>query len=531
MKFGFFDWLILGVYFLLLFMIGAYYSRKQKNTTQYFLAGRKSRWYAIGASIFAANISSEHLIGLAGSGAAAGLAVGAYEWMAVFCLFSLIWIFLPNYLKSKVFTMPEFLEKRYNPQSRWYLTSISILAYIFTKISVALFAGAILLKYLLGLDTLTSALILVTVTGIYTIAGGLAAVIFADVIQAIILISGSLILTLTGLSRVGGFAGLRESLPPGFFDMVHPASHPVYPWPGVFFGILILGIWYWSTDQYIVQKALSARNLDHARAGANLTALLKILPVFIFVLPGLIGRALWPDELANNPDMAYPIVISRLLPAGLSGLVVAALLAALVSSLSAVFNSCSSLFTMDIYRKINPGAGERQLVFTGRIFTGIIVMIGILWIPFIRHMSDQIYQYLQAVQSYIGPPITAVFLLGIFWKRATGKAAFITLITGGLIGAARFVLDILSKNHDLGFVTPAVTMSFLNFSIIIFLVCVLLMVVISTLTQLPDREKTEDIVIDFSRIRQTHYTRWTYINIAFSVLVGLIVVSLWSYFS
>ncbi|MFW6227797.1 MAG: sodium:solute symporter family transporter, partial [Bacteroidota bacterium] len=396
MVFNLLDWIVVFVYFGFLFSLAVYFSRKQKNTTDYFLAGRNSKWYAIGTSIFAANISSEHLIGLAGSGAAAGLAVGAYEWMAVFCLFGLIWIFLPGYLKSKIFTMPEFLEKRYNSQSRWYLSIISLLAYIFTKISVALFAGAIILKLVLGWDYMVSALILIVFTGLYTIAGGLSAVIFADIIQTVVLIIGSIVLTIIGLDRVGGFMELKNSLPPSFFDMFRSVNDPVYPWPGVIFGILILGIWYWATDQYIVQKALSAKHLDQARAVGNLTALLKILPVFIFVLPGLIARVLWPEQLAASPDSAYPLLLTRLLPPGFSGIILAALFAALISSLSAVFNSCASIFTMDIYRKIKPGANEKRLVLTGRIFTGIIVVIGLLWIPIIRHMSNQIYQYLQA---------------------------------------------------------------------------------------------------------------------------------------
>lgn len=223
---NFLDWSIILAYFVFMVGIGLYFSRRQKSATQYFLAGRNSKWYAIGASVFAANISSEHLIGLAGSGAAAGLAVGAYEWMAVFCLFGLIWIFLPNYLKSKVFTMPEFLERRYGPQCRWYLTSISILAYIFTKISVALFAGAIILKFVLGWDYMLSALVLVVFTGLFTIAGGLSAVIFGDMIQTALLIAGSVLLTVIGLNRVGGFEGLRASLPPDFFDMLRPVDIP-----------------------------------------------------------------------------------------------------------------------------------------------------------------------------------------------------------------------------------------------------------------------------------------------------------------
>ena len=515
MAFNIIDWIVLGAYFVFLFFLAFYFARRQKNATDYFLAGRKSKWYAIGTSIFAANISSEHLIGLAGSGAAAGLAVGAYEWMAVFCLFALIWVFLPKYLKSKVFTMPEFLEQRYNPQCRWYLTSISILAYIFTKISVALFAGAIIMKFVLGWDYMFSAFILVVFAGLYTIAGGLSAVIIADIVQTTILITGSVLLTLLGLQKVGGFMNLREALPSSFFDMLHPANHPVYPWPGIIFGIFILGIWYWATDQYIVQKALSAKNLLHARAGVNLTAMLKILPVFIFVLPGLIAKALWPEDLLADPDMAYPMMLTRLLPTGVSGLITAALLAALISSLSAVFNSCASLFTMDIYRKIKPGADDKTLVLAGRLFTALIVMIGILWIPLIRHMSNQIYQYLQAVQAYISPPITAVFLVGILWKRTTGKAAILTLIAGGFIGALRFILDLISRSKDIGILQELVEIPFLYFSIYLFILCVFMLICFSWFTTTPQNKLSEisKIIISSSILKSTSYSKEVVINV------------------
>ena len=533
MAFNLLDWIVVFFYFGFLFILAIYFSKKQKSTTDYFLAGRNSKWYAIGTSIFAANISSEHLIGLAGSGAAAGLAVGAYEWMAVFCLMGLIWIFLPGYLKSKIFTMPEFLERRYNSKTRWYLSIISLVAYIFTKISVALFAGAIILKFVLGWDYMVSALLLVVFTGLYTIAGGLSAVIFADMVQTTILILGSIVLTLIGLNEVGGFAGLQDGLPPSFFDMFRSASDPVYPWPGVIFGIFILGIWYWATDQYIVQKALSAKNLSHARAGGNLTALLKILPVFIFVLPGLIARVLWPEQIMKSPDMAYPMLLTNLLPSGLSGFVVAALFAALISSLSAVFNSCSSIFTMDIYRKLRPGADEKRLVFVGRLFTGLIILIAIIWIPVIRHLSNQIYQYLQAVQAYISPPITAVFLVGIFWKKATGKAAFATLITGGVLGALRFILDIISPAIESGVLGFFVEMPFLYFCLYSFLFCSVILVGVSYFTSETPEKKAQinEIIISRDALSKGNINRKLVLNILFSILVVTITVVLWSYFS
>ena len=529
---GTFDWLILILYFMGLFTIGIFFSRKGKNTSQYFLADRKSKWYQIGLSIFAANISSEHLIGLAGSGAAVGLAVGAYEWVAAFCLFTLAWIFIPHYLRSKVFTMPEFLEKRYSSSSRWYLSSLSIIAYIFTKISVSLFAGGILLHVIVGWDFLTSALILVAITGLYTILGGLSAVIFADVIQSIILIVGSAIILFIGLDAVGGFEGLRNTLPDDYFRMMRPAGHESYPWTGTTLGIFILGIWYWSTDQFIVQKALSARGLDHAQTGINFTALLKILPVFLFVLPGLIARSLWPDELINSPDNAFPLMITRLMPKGLTGIMIAALLAALVSSLSSVFNASSTLITMDIYKKFRPRSTEKQLVLAGRLFTLLIVIIGILWIPVIRHMSDQIYQYLQAVQAYISPPIAAVFILGVAWKKASAKAAMYTLVSGGILGAFRFILDILHKSSEFrfGFLNDIAGIAFLNFCIILFIICVMIMILVTLSTKEKLSEQQETLIIRRAG-RKTQNETWRIVNILMSIVIGLTIIGLWAHFS
>jgi solute:Na+ symporter, SSS family len=532
MVIGVFDWTILILYFLGLFFVGIYFSRKEKNTEQYFLANRNSKWHQIGLSIFAANISSEHLIGLAGSGAAVGLIVGAYEWVAAFCLFTLAYVFVPHYLRSKVFTMPEFLEKRYSSASRWYLSTLSILAYIFTKISVSLFAGGILLHVIVGWDFLTSAIILVIITGLYTILGGLAAIIFADVIQSIILIIGSAIIVFIGLDAVGGFGNLQAALPDDFFSMIRPASHGAYPWTGTTIGIFILGIWYWSTDQFIVQKALSARNLDHAQSGINFTAFLKILPVFLFVMPGLIARALWPEELALAPDNAFPLMITRLMPAGLTGIMIAALLAALISSLSAVFNASSTLITMDIYKKIRPSSSEKQLVLAGRLFTLLIVVIGVLWIPVIRHMSDQLFQYLQNVQAYISPPIAAVFILGIFWKKASSKAAIVTLVSGGVLGALRFIIDILYRTGEfrLEFLNKVAGIAFLNFCILLFVVCVLIMVLVTVLGREAISDKQERLVLRATGKGEQNAS-WHFVNILISIFIALTIILLWAYFA
>ena len=533
MELSYTDWITITVYFATVFYIGFYFARQKRDSHQYFLAGHKTKWFALGTSVFATNISSEHFIGLAGSGAAMGLAVGAYEWGAAFCLFVLGWVFIPYYLKSKVFTMPEFLERRFNPECRWYLTSVSVVAYIFTKISVSLFAGAILLKAVAGWDYLTSATLLVIATGVYTIAGGLAAVIYTDLVQAFILIGGSVILTLVGLDQIGGFAGLREVLPPDFFHMIKPADHSVYPWPGTTLGVLILGIWYWGTDQFIVQKVLSAKNLNHARAGTNFTALLKILPIFILILPGLIARALWPAEVGAAPDQAYPLMVTRLMPAGIAGLMIAALLAALMSSLSSVFNSCSTLITMDIYRKFRPDATENRLVFVGKLFTGIIVLISIVWIPIIPFLSDQIYQYLQSIQAYVSPPITAVFLVGVLWKGATGRAAFVTLLTGGVLGAFRFVLDVLIKagGFNPGIFSGFANMAFLNYCVVMFFFCVFLMIVVSNYTPRPSESQIRDKTFDKSTINTGIEPVWKWVHAAMTIVIGLTIIGFWIHFA
>jgi len=523
------DNLVIVTYFLIVFGIGIYYSRRPKETTsEYFLAGHSIGWFAVGASLFSTNISSEHFIGLAGSGASSGLAVGCYEWSASFCLFILGWLFVPYYLKSKVFTMPEFLERRFDSRCRWYLTVVSLIAYVFTKISVHLFAGAILMREVLGWDYLTTSILLVVATGIYTITGGLKAVIYTDLFQSFVLITGAVVLSGVGLYHVGGFAGLRAALPPDFFHMIKPASDPVYPWVGTIFGTMILGIWYWCTDQSIVQKTLSAKDLENARKGTFFCATLKILPVFILVLPGLIAKALYSTVVTG--DNAYPTLVLRLLPRGLVGLMVAALLAALMSAMSSVLNSCSTLITMDIFRKTHPHASEKRLVNVGRLATGVIVVISIMWVPLIKYLSNEIYQYLQSVQAYIGAPITATFLVGVLWKRATARAAFTTLITGGLLGAGRFVLDVMHDAFqvDLGVWNALVKFSFLNYSVIVFLFCVLLMFVISTTEPKRSAMAEQELTVQWGGAGKRIFDR---ADVAWTGMVGTFIVGLWVHFS
>src|SRR5437867_4422974 len=325
------DLVIIGVYFAIVFGIGMYFARKERTSEDYFLAGRDIGWFFIGASLFVSNISTEHFIGLSGTGASSGLAVGHFEWLACLILLVLGWVFVPFYLRSNVFTMPEFLERRFNRSCAVYLAVISILAYVFTKISVHLYAAAVVLERVVGWSPLTAAVILVIATGIYTIAGGLAAVIYTDLVQTLILITGAVILSFIGLDRVGGLAGLRAALPPDYFHMMKPMSDPEFPWTGIFFGAPILAIWYWCTDQVIVQRVLSAKDEGHAKAGTIFAGFLKILPVFMLVLPGLIALALYRDLFQVSPsgrvlngDIAYPTMIINLLPTGLVGVMIAA---------------------------------------------------------------------------------------------------------------------------------------------------------------------------------------------------------------
>jgi len=381
------DLIIIGLYFCVVFAIGFYFSVKERTSADYFLASRNVGWFAIGASLFVSNISTEHFIGLAGSGASSGLAVGHFEWLACFMLLILGWVFVPFYLRSNVFTMPEFLERRFNRSCATYLASISVIAYVFTKISVHLYAAAVVLERVVGWSPMTAAIILVVATGIYTIAGGLAAVIYTDLVQTLILVVGAVVLTVIGLDQVGGFSALRAAVPADYFHMIKPASDSAFPWTGIFFGAPILGIWYWCTDQVMVQRVLSARSEGHAKAATIFAGFLKILPVFILVLPGLIAVALYRDLFQFGPggqvlngDIAYPTLIVKLLPNGLVGLMIAALLAALMGAMSAVFNSASTLATLDFYKKYRPNASARNVVKFGGVATGVMVILGLLWV-------------------------------------------------------------------------------------------------------------------------------------------------------
>jgi solute:Na+ symporter, SSS family len=492
------DLVVIAGYFLILLGISVWAARREKNVSaDYFLASRDVAWFAVGASLFASNIGSEHLVGLAGSGAASGLAVGQFEWLACLILLLLGWLFVPYYLKSGVYTMPEFLERRYNSASRTYFTWVSVIGYVLTKISVTLYAGGVVIRAVTGWNFYTAAIVLIVVTGLYTIFGGLRAVVYTEVLQAIVLILGSITLMAIGLSRVGGISGLEAKVPAGFFSMWKPVNHPDFPWTGIVFGAPILGIWYWCTDQHIVQRVLAAKNIKEARTGTIFAGYLKILPVFIFVLPGVVAAALFAD-VHNNADSAYPTLVTRLLPEGIKGLVLAGMLAALMSSLASAFNACSTLLTWDVYRKMRPTATESQLVRVGRISAGVMVFLGLVWIPFMKYISSQIYIYLQSVQAYIAPPIAACFLLGLFYRRLNGAGAMASLVTGLVLGLLRLILELTNKAAGAtgGGLAPGTlwhwvaTINFLHYAVLLFVICTFVLFVVSMMTPPPAPEKT-----------------------------------------
>jgi len=390
------DYITLSMYFIMLLAVAVWVIRKEnKNTEDYFLAGRNVGWFVIGASIFASNIGSEHVVGLAGTGAESGMPMAHYELHAWIVLL-LGWLFLPFYMRADVFTMPEFLEKRFDSRSRWFLSIFSIIGYVLTKVSVTIYAGGVVVSQLLDIPFLYGALGTVIITGVYTVLGGMRAVIYTEALQTIILIAGSMLITYYGYTAIGGFEELRATVGSEHFNMWRPANDPDFPWTGMLIGGTIVGIWYWCTDQYIVQRTLSAANIQIGRRGAIFGAYLKILPIFIFLIPGIIAFGLKQKGLLDytKSDEVFPAMVQQLLPAGLRGLVAGGLMAALMSSLASVFNSSSTLFTVDIFKKLYPETPEKKLLNIGRIATAIVVVLGMLWIPMCYINTSKVFKHI-----------------------------------------------------------------------------------------------------------------------------------------
>lgn len=505
------DWMVIAAYFAGLIAIVWWSSKRQDTTSDYFLAGRNIGFFAIGGSLFASNIGSEHIVGLAGQGAKTGLGMAHYElhaWLMVL----LAWVFVPFYYRTGVYTVPEFLEKRFGPAARWILSIVSLVAYVMTKVSVTVYAGAMVFQVLLP-DTFGSpqnafwigAILTVVLTGIYTIFGGLRAVLYTDTAQAMILLIGAASILGIGLYKLGGWDELQATAlaQDANFALWRSMDHPEFPWLGILIGSPIVGIWYWCTDQYIVQRTLSAKNLKTARRGALFGGTLKVWAVFIFLIPGLMGLALHERGLIEIPldpqtqqidsDKVFPTLVATLLPAGLRGLVVAGLLAALMSSLSSLFNSSASLFTVDIYEKLRPGRSEKHLVLVGRIATCVVVVAGLAWIPVMARISGGgLYHYLQNVQGYLAPPITAVFLLGLSWGRINSAGAVAGLLIGFALGLGKTIIQAIygaDKVADPAWLAWIGDFNFLYFSSVLFGISLVVVVAASLLTPAPNAQR------------------------------------------
>ncbi|KAM4871307.1 sodium/glucose cotransporter 4 [Thomomys bottae] len=472
-----YDIVVLVIYFVFVIVVGIWSSIRASQGTVggYFLAGRSMSWWPIGASLMSSNVGSGLFIGLAGTGAAGGLAVGGFEWNASCLLLALGWIFVPVYIAAGVVTMPQYLMKRFGGQRiQVYMSVLSLILYIFTKISTDIFSGALFIQTALGWNLYLSTVILLVVTAVYTITGGLTAVIYTDTLQTVIMVGGALVLMFLGFQEVGWYPGLQQRynqaipnatvpnttchLPrPDAFHMFRDPVNGDIPWPGLIFGLTVLATWCWCTDQVIVQRSLSAKNLSHAKGGSVLGGYLKMLPMFFIVMPGMISRALYPDEVGCvDPDVcqrvcgtrvgcsniAYPKLIMALMPVGLRGLMIAVIMAALMSSLTSIFNSSSTLFAIDIWQRFRKTATEQELMVVGRVFIVVLVVISILWIPIIQSAnSGQLFDYIQSVTSYLAPPITALFLLAMFYKRVTEPGAFWGLVFGLAAGVVRMILE------------------------------------------------------------------------------------------
>jgi solute:Na+ symporter, SSS family len=528
------DWICVGLYFAVIAGISIWSIRRSKDSpSDYFLANRNLGWFVIGASILASNIGSEHIVGLAGTAAKSGLTMGHYE-LHSWIILVLGWVFVPFYMRSMVYTMPEFLERRYNSKSRMLLSIIQLLSYIIAKVSVTIYAGALVVTSFLGVDFWTGAIVLVIITGIYTVLGGLHAVMYTETLQAIILIVGSLTLMLVGLDRVGGWNHLISSLPKSHINMFPPLSDPDFPWAGILFASPIVGLWYWCTDQHIVQRCLAGRDEKQARRGTIFAAYLKLFPFFIFMIPGLIAYSLSQQGKLSlpNTDQAFPFLVKELMPVGLRGLLAGGLLAALMSSLASVYNACSTLFTMDIYKKYSPQASNKKLVTVGRIATGIFVILGMIWIPIMKGISGTLYQYLQSVQSYLAPPIAAVFLLGVFSKRINARGAYTAMVIGFILGLVRIVLE-LNRAHLSGFLYDFATVNFLYFCIMLFLFSIAVMVIISLLTEKPLPEQLNGLTFSttVAADRAASRASWNKKDVILSLVVLVIIAFVFLYFS
>lgn len=583
------DWLMIAAYFAILLAVAWWVVRKGKDsTTDYFLAGRNLGWWVIGASIFASNIGSEHIVGLAGSGATSGVAMAHYELHA-WCLLVLAWVFVPFYMRSMVFTMPEFLERRFDERSRYVLSIVSLITFVISKIAVGIFAGGVVFGTLLpemkldiGGTTIDSfwigSVLVIVLTGLYTTLGGMRAVAYNDAVQVVVLIGGSALLTFYGLHKLGGWEELRHYAGSDMFNLWKPLIPagvegtwaPVmetdaagkivkeawyfngyFPWLGMLFCAPIIGLWYWCTDQYIVQRALGAPNETVARQGSIFAAFLKLFPVYLFIIPGLIcfalaksgkipelGFMIGPDgnTIPGSSNGAFPALVEYLLPPGIRGIVVAGLLSALMGSLAGVFNACSTLFTVDLYQKWKPKATEAKLVSVGRTATIVMVVIALAWIPVIKNARG-LYDYLQSVQSYLAPPIFVVFFLGVFNKRMNAQGSLWAMIVGFALGLFRMLVDtpvtLGMGGYEKGsFLWIMNNVYFQYFSVFLTIVSAIVMVTVSYATPAPSDESIKSLTFATTSEEEKRASRasWGWQEVAASGAVMFFILGAYLYF-
>lgn len=576
------DWIVIALYFSIIGVLAWWIIRKQKKTTDgYFLAGRSLSWFIVGASIFASNIGSEHLVGLAGSGATDGVAMAHYELHA-WCLLVLGWVMVPFYMRSKVYTMPEFLERRFSPAARTVLSGISLVAYVLTKIAVGVFAGGVVFAVLLpevnflGMDSFwIGSILVIIITGIYTVLGGMEAVAYTEALQTIILILGSALVTFFGLEAIGGWSELKSIVGTEMFNLWKPLVPsgvestwaPIkeagkmawyfndnYPWIGMLFCAPIIGLWYWTTDQYIVQRALGAPNETEARRGSIAAAFFKLLPVFIFIIPGIICYALALSGkmpvihqqligvdgqiIRDNAQQAFPLMVAHILPVGIRGIVVAGLLAALMSSLAGAFNASSTLFTIDFYSRLRPNTSQEKLVWVGRVATTVMVIIGLLWLPVIKG-GKGLYDYLQGVQAYLAPPIFVVFFAGVLYKRLNAKGCLAALYTGFALGLVRLAIDTPIKlvegfkYTEGSFFWIMNNVFFQYYSLFIFIISLVVMVVVSYMTEAPSYAQISGLTYGTITDEHRKETRasWNAKDVFASTLVLVLILVAYIYFS
>ena len=539
------DWIILIIFFLCLVGIVIWVVKRGKDdTSDYFLSGRSETWLTVGAAVFAANIGSEHLVGLAGAGAESGMAMAHWE-MQGWMILVLGWVFVPFYAHSKVFTMPEFLLKRYNKNTSSTLSIITLISYVLTKVSVTAFTGGIFLESVMGIDFWYGAIGLVLLTGIFTVLGGMNGIMTISVVQTPILIIGAITILVLGLLKIGGggiIDGWNEVVKYAGDNMhlVHQKGDPWYdkfPGVGVIFGAAIIGFWYWCTDQHIVQRTLAAKDLNHARKGTIFAGFLKILPVFMFLIPGMIAAALKAKGVAgfdfDTNDKAYGSMVTNLLPVGVKGIVVVGFVAALMTSLAAHFNSSATLFTIDFYKNYKPEASEHKLVWVGRMATISVVVLGLIWIPIMRGLGSVLYEYLQNVQSLIAPAIAAVFLLGVFNRKITPKAGEWGLLTGFFIGMFRLLLMIFKNSFapDSLF-GQFIGINWLHFCLFLFFFTMALMVVISMFTPKAGEAQLQGLTYFSQSKEQIAETRnsWNAWDVVTSLGVVAVCVAFYIYF-